>query len=254
MAPSPAPRADYGNWVAMRLVAVPALAGLATIASSFLWPWSWVLAAVLLSCAAYFVYARYCFSPRGKDVQAKIVGRLLDHVGPESAGTALDIGCGNGAVAIRLALRCPRLTVHGVDTWGRGWEFGKSDCERNAEAEGVARRTVFRPASAASLPYEDGAFDLVVSNLAFHEVRDAGERARALNEALRVLSKGGRFVLQDLFLWKRAYGPTAELLEWFRSAGVERVAIVETAHEPFIPKLLKPPFMVGTIAVIHGTK
>jgi ubiquinone/menaquinone biosynthesis C-methylase UbiE len=48
------------------------------------------------------------------------------------------------------------------------------------------------------LPFADGSFDVVVSSLAIHNVPGAGERARALREAARVLKKGGKLAIADI--------------------------------------------------------
>jgi hypothetical protein len=48
--------------------------------------------------------------------------------------------------------------------------------------EGVAGHVVFQKASASSLPFEEGAFDTVVSNLVFHEVSDVKDRKELLHE------------------------------------------------------------------------
>ncbi len=40
----------------------------------------------------------------------------------------------------------------------------------------------------------------------------------------------------------------------FRSWGIEEVEFVDTSKSEFIPKLLKLPFMVGRIGILHGKK
>jgi ubiquinone/menaquinone biosynthesis C-methylase UbiE len=104
------------------------------------------------------------------------------------------------------------------------------------------------------LPFADGAFDVAVSNLTFHEVSDIKDKKDAIKEALRVVKKGGRFSFQDLFLWKTVYGEVDDLLETVRSWGIENVEFVNTSDSEFITKALKLPFMVGTIGILHGKK
>ena len=118
----------------------------------------------------------------------------------------------------------------------------------------MAERVVFQKANASALPFDDGAFDVALSNLVFHEVSGVRDKKNVLKEALRVVKKGGRFAFQDLFLWKRVYGEVDDLLRTIRSWGIERVAFVNTSDSEFIPKALKLPFMVGTMGILHGRK
>ena len=77
----------------------------------------------------------------------------------------------------------------------------------------MADRVNFQKASASALPFEVGSFDAAVSNLVFHEVSDTKDKRDLIEEALRVVRKGGAFAFQDLFLAKRLYGDVEELLE-----------------------------------------
>ena len=77
---------------------------------------------------------------------------------------------------------------------------------------------------------------------------------RLIKEALRLVRKGGWFVFQDLFLWKRVYGEVDDLLETIRSWGIETVEFVDTSDSDFIPKALKLPFMLGTVGILCGRK
>jgi len=53
---------------------------------------------------------------------------------------------------------------------GTDWEYSKSVCEQNARIAHVAERIEFKKGDAASMNYADETFDIVVSNLTFHEV------------------------------------------------------------------------------------
>ena len=250
-----AEKADYGNWVSIRLVAAPGVLGIFVGGMSFLLPALGIVAVILLISSLYFAYARYVFSPRGGDIQAKVQGLVLDRIaGWDGAGKALDIGCGNGPLTIQIAKKYPQAEVIGIDYWGKAWEYSKRICDRNAEIEGVAQRLAFDRASASSLPFDDEGFDLVVSNLVFHEVRDVRDKKKLLKEALRVVKKGGWFVFQDLFLWKRVFGDVDDLLETIRSWGIQSVEFIDTSDSDFIPKALKLPFMLGTVGVLYGRK
>jgi ubiquinone/menaquinone biosynthesis C-methylase UbiE len=112
----------------------------------------------------------------------------------------------------------------------------------------------FQKASASALPFVEGYFDAVVSNLVFHEVSDSKDKRELIREALRVVKKGGKFAFQDLFLVKRTYGDVDDLIEIIQSWGIRRVEIVETRKTSFIPLVLKLPFMVGTMGILTGEK
>jgi SAM-dependent methyltransferase len=254
MSQSESTKPDYGNWVSNRLIYGPTAIGVIFLALAF-WLHILVIPALLfLAMAGYFAYSRYLFSPQGKNVQAQIHGLLLDKFDWNGEGQVVDIGCGNGALSIKLAKKYPKASVVGVDYWGGNWEYSKSVCDNNARIEGVGRRVTFQKSSASKLPFPDGCFEAAVSNLTFHEVADARDKREVIREALRVVKKGGKFAFQDLFLIEREFGEMSDLLQTMQSWGVEKVEFVETRHEAFIPRALKLPFMVGTIGMIVGNK
>lgn len=254
MSPKKVEKPDYGNWVSKKLIVVPGILGLVFLGLAFLSLW-WVLPALLLlAIATYFVYARYKFSPQGGDIQGQIRALVLAHLDWEGNGQALDIGCGNAALAIALVCKYPRAVITGIDYWGGNWEYSQAVCERNAQLEEVGERTTFQKASASKLPFEEGTFDAAVSNLVFHEVADAADKREVVREALRVVKKGGKFAFQDLFLIKPTYGDIDKLVMTIQGWGTQKVAFVETRNLQFTPKALKLPFMVGTMGMIVGEK
>ena len=245
---------DYGNWVGKRLVYFPVIVGILLAGLTF---WSYLLiiaALILIGIGGYFAYARYLFSTQGRNVQGAIWNTVLEHLDWNGQGNALDIGCGNGALTIKLAKKYPSAKVTGIDQWGKQWEYAKATCERNASIEGVSNQTTFRQASAASLPFPDESFDTVVSNLTFHEVREVRDKRQLVQEALRVLKKDGVFAFQDLFLIRQAFGDVNDLVKSIRSWGVGSVEFVDTSKVSYIPAALKLPFMVGTIGLFKGRK
>jgi SAM-dependent methyltransferase len=251
---SAAKKPDYGNWVSARLIYLPGAAALVFAGLSLLLPWLAIVAVILFLCVAYFAYARYRFSPRGGDLQGKIQALLLDNFEWDGQGKVIDIGCGSGALSVMVAKEYPNAHVTGVDYWGAAWDYSLGTCQRNADIEGVGDRVVFQEASASSLPFEDGSFDAAVSNVTFHEVHDVKDKRLLIKEAFRVVRKGGSFGFQDLFLWKRVYGETDDLLQTIRSWGMDKVELVDTSRSPFIPRALKLPFMVGTLGILRGRK
>ncbi len=102
--------ADYGNWVSKRLIYTFGILGGLFLAFGFL---LWILTFPALICfaiAAYFAYARYLFSPKGGNVQNKIWDLVISNLDWNGEGKALDIGCGNGALSIRLAKKFSAAT------------------------------------------------------------------------------------------------------------------------------------------------
>ncbi len=245
---------DYGNWVPKRLIYTFTVLALILAAFSLVfWPFA-IPSVLFLLIAAYFAYARYLFSPNGKNMQHQIWDSVVSHLDWDGNGKALDIGCGNGALTIKVAKRFPEAQVTGIDFWGAKWDYSQSQCEQNAKAEAVSDRVVFQKASASSLPFGDGFFDAAVSNLCFHEVSDTKNKRELIREALRVVKKGGKFSFQDMFLVKQIYGDMDDLIREIKSWGTSKVELTITRDAEFIPAVLKLPLMVGRIAIISGEK
>ncbi len=128
----------YGNWIRTKVLWL-----LGTITLVF---WALVLIpapAVLrilfgivgLACLGSFLYPlySYCmFSHKGGNMQDRFYDLILDSLEYQSHGKMLDIGTGNGILAIKAALRNQTVDVVGVDYWGKDWQYSKSVCEQNA--------------------------------------------------------------------------------------------------------------------------
>ncbi|HYM40053.1 MAG TPA: class I SAM-dependent methyltransferase [Thermoplasmata archaeon] len=236
---------DYGNWVSWKLLLAAGLASVVLFALSLLFIYLVIGAVLALAEFVLFAYGRYQQSPRGGNVQAKLWDSLVERLDWDGHGRAIDIGCGNGPVAIRVAKRYPGAEVVGVDVWGTMWEYSKAKCDENAKAEKVGNRVLFQMADAAKLPFEDGAFDAAVSNDVFHNVRGVKDKRAVLKEALRVVKKGGSFSFQDGFTVKRYYHWEAdELVGAIRSWGVANVSFEKLPYAR----------VVGGVSAIWGVK
>jgi SAM-dependent methyltransferase len=186
--------APYLLPVLAALLAANVLQGVAT---GSLWPFVGALA--VLACAACGLYT----SRRGK---FEVWAELLDQLNLRGDERILDLGCGRGAVLLFAAQRLTTGRAVGVDLWRRGDQSGNAAeaTQRNALAEGVADRVELHTADITALPFEDDSFDLVVSNVAMHNLKGHAGREKAIEEAVRVLQPGGRLLIADLWA-TRAY-------------------------------------------------
>ena len=147
---------------------------------------------MLLSVADYLYASLF-----GKFAVWAEVLRSLELRGDERL---LDLGCGRGAIVLMAAKLIPRGHAVGIDLWKTSDQLGNAldVTKRNAELEGVADRVDLRTGDMRALPFADGSFDVVVSGLAIHNIRDAAGRAKAIDEAVRVLRPGGRILIVDI--------------------------------------------------------
>ena len=245
---------QFNTWVPQKMVSGPLILGLGFLIAGIVHWIFLVIGALLLLIAGYFKISRWIFSPEGKNVQNKVLDKIVSNISWSGTGSVLDIGCGNGQLLIKLAQKYPMANFTGTDYWGKNWDYSAGICQANMELAGVSERVTFKSGSATNLPFEDNQFDLVVSNLTFHEVMDAKDKTVCLKEALRVLKPGGKFVFQDLFLLTPYFGTSDELVEKMEIWGATDVTFTPTHDVPFIPRWVKLPFMVGTLAILRGIK
>jgi len=105
---------------------------------------------------------------------------FLDWVAPPRGARWLDIGCGTGVFTELVLDTCSPATVVAVDPSAAQIELARN--------KPVAQRADFRVADAQTLPFPDGAFDVVVSALVINFIPD---RPRAIAEMYRVGHPGG---------------------------------------------------------------
>lgn len=120
----------------------------------------------------------------------------------------LDASCGTGTLIVRLREHHPELDLTGVDL---SYEMLREAREKI----GTDDRVTLRQGNAEDLPFEEAAFEVVVSTSAFHYY---GHPGQALSEFRRVLRPGGRLAMMDWngdhWLWQlldpllRRFDPT----------------------------------------------
>jgi arsenite methyltransferase len=125
--------------------------------------------------------------------------RLLDQLPWRGDEWVLDVGCGRGLLLVGAAKRLTSGRAIGLDLWRRQDQAGNDPAATlaNAKAEGVAERVELRDGDARRLPFDDQAFDVVVSSMALHNIPGAAGRATAVDEIVRVLKPGGHLAILD---------------------------------------------------------
>jgi arsenite methyltransferase len=159
-----------------------------------------------LTAIVYFVVAVLfwlqvaCYLYTTRLGKFRIWDEILDGLALRGDERALDLGCGRGAVLLATAERLPEGRAVGVDLWKTTDQSGNAMTvtRANAEREGVSDRVDLETGDMTELPFTDGAFDVVVSSLAIHNITVPGGRTTAVDEAVRTLRPGGRLALADI--------------------------------------------------------
>ncbi len=110
----------------------------------------------------------------------------LQTVGDATGLAVLDVGCGTGAL-LRRFVDAGASKAAGVDA--------SEGMLKEARRLAGDRDISFVLGPAHELPFEDAAFDVVTTNIAFHHF---AEPARVIDEMARVLKDGGTLLICDL--------------------------------------------------------
>ena len=131
---------------------------------------------------------------------------ILDLIGNVSERLVLEIGCGDGSLAVELAKRGAHVVA--IDAS----EAMIAAARLRAQVERVA--IDFRVATAGKLPFQPAQFDLVAAVTVLCFVEDA---APVFGEIARVLRPGGRLVIGELNRWS-TWAAERRMRAWLGSA------------------------------------
>lgn len=207
-----------------------------------------LLAAMLIWMA--WVRRQYAFGKGG--MMEKVHKTLLSSLEFDGNGSLLEVGCGSGALAVRAALTWPEAKITGLDYWGAMYNYSRALCEKNTASEGVGKQCTFVHGDANKLDFPDESFDAVISNYVYHNIMGADKHALLL-ESLRVLKKGGVFVLHDS-MKPQMYGDMNAFVEKLKGMGFADVRYVKTSEMIFGSESRAAMMMLGNSAMTVDRK
>ncbi|MEX0842669.1 MAG: class I SAM-dependent methyltransferase [Xanthobacteraceae bacterium] len=163
-------------------------------------------------------YARWRSSEIGATTERLERELILELVGDDSGRTVLDVGCGDGELALQLAKRGAIVT--GIDASAAMIDAAKDRAKQHNA------RVTFQVAVAEHLPFPAEQFDVVTAITILCFVEDA---APVFREIARVLRPGGRFVIGELGKWS-TWAAGRRVRAWLGSR-LWRRGRFRTAHE-----------------------
>ncbi|MDO5717871.1 MAG: class I SAM-dependent methyltransferase [Tissierellia bacterium] len=252
---------DFGNWIPkrflkrsyMRIAIIYILAfvsnhfSLKVLSLLFL-----MIGSAYLLFMIYMTICHYLFSYDGKKIMEKIHEYIISKLPKDLNGIAIDIGCGSGALAIKLKERYGDLDIIGIDYWGDEWDYKLKQSQNNAELAGF--NIDFRKGDASDLEFDDDFFDLTISNFVFHEVKSVDDKNELIKEAIRVTKKGGYFLYHDLFENEKIYPDIERFLDELKRDVEEIIYIKNTERIIGLPSILLTPLMLSGLGLIYGKK
>ncbi|PSL44106.1 cyclopropane fatty-acyl-phospholipid synthase-like methyltransferase [Saccharothrix carnea] len=124
-----------------------------------------------------------------RDALERMTDLVVDALELAPGQHLLDVGCGVGEPAIRIAARSG-VRITGISN--SAWHV--EETARRVTAAGVGGLVTARQADAGALPFPNATFDAV---LALDSLPNAVDKGQWLREVGRVLRPGGRFALTD---------------------------------------------------------
>ena len=143
------------------------------------------------------------FSTASPITDANALRMIVAAAAPTPDDTVLDVACGGGIVVCAFAPQVGHAT--GIDMTP-----AMLDRARQLAAEKGIGNVTWDRGDVTSLPYADGAFDIVVTRFSMHHFLDP---LSVLREMVRVCAPGGRVVVVDMY----ASEDPAKAAEWNRA-------------------------------------
>jgi ubiquinone/menaquinone biosynthesis C-methylase UbiE len=187
---------------------------------------------------------------------------LLEMCQVDADCVVLEVGCGVGLTACEIARK------HGAQVMGIDLSANMiANAQKRAQELGVSDRVQFRVEDVTQLPFDDGAFDVVVMESFLNILGEPDIIQRALHEISRVTKAGGRVGANEVFVDANAppevgarleehlsgiSGPGAnlgkhsdeQLKTWFGQAGLPTVRMVKKPAAGARSQLVKDLFKV----------
>jgi ubiquinone/menaquinone biosynthesis C-methylase UbiE len=142
------------------------------------------------------------FSTANAITDANALRLIVAAASPGPDDTVLDVACGGGIIVCAFAPEVKHAT--GIDMTP-----AMLDRARQLAAEKRIANVSWDQGDVGSLPYADGAFDIVVTRFSMHHFLDP---IGVLREMVRVCAPGGRVVVVDMYASQDA----AKAAEWNR--------------------------------------
>jgi len=180
-------------------------------------------------------------------------GGALNYAGVSEKEICVDLGSGRGTDVLRLAGHTGTGGfVYGVDIADAMLEKARI----NAQKLGITN-VQFLKSELSAIPIPSGIVDLVISNCTINHAED---KQAVWNEIYRLLKKGGRFMISDIYsldevpeiyrndqkaiaeCWGGAI-PKDKYMDMIRNAGYENIQILEESN----------PYAKGSIEVASFT-
>jgi cyclopropane fatty-acyl-phospholipid synthase-like methyltransferase len=108
--------------------------------------------------------------------EALFKARIVEQLSPQPGQRILDLGCGSGTLAIAINRKQPAARMTELDA-------GPQILDRARTKAGGSDNVSFDEGFSTDLPYEDSAFDAIVSTLFFHHLSPDARRKTAKSAA-----------------------------------------------------------------------